>query len=235
MWVKICANTNLEDAKLAAELGADALGFVFAPSSRQVTPAQVAAILAQLPNEIERIGVFAGHTHDEITEAVRLAGLTVVQMHNPLNLDLARQLNATFATSKARLQLIQTVHWMIDGSPEDAAEFERNLRAAAAEPTISRILVDSKRGTATGGTGLASPWKTIAAIAKNLEKPLILAGGLRTKNIGQAIAELAPWGVDVASGVEASPGTKDPARLRAFIEHARAPHKTHAEAATNAD
>jgi len=226
MWVKICANTNLEDATLAIELGAEALGFVFAPSSRRVTVEQVAAITKHLPESVERIGVFAGHSQDEIADAVRLAGLTGVQMHNPLNVDLARQLNATF---EGKLELIQTVHWVIDGSPEDEAAFERNLRAAADEPTISRILVDSKKGAATGGTGIASPWKTIAALARDLGKPLILAGGLKTKNIGQAIAEVAPWGVDVASGVEASPGVKDPARLRAFIAHARAPHTIHAD------
>ena len=116
MWVKICANTNLEDAQLAAELGADAVGFVFAPSSRRVTAAQVAAITKELPDNVERIGVFSGFTADEVAEAVRTAGLTGVQMHDRMDLDLIRALTESF---EGRLQLIQTVHWVIDGTEED--------------------------------------------------------------------------------------------------------------------
>ena len=230
MWVKICANTNVEDAKLAAELGAEAVGFVFAPSSRRMTVEQVAAITPDLPTSGEKIGVFHELDLATISNAVKQAGLTGVQMHAPLDVDFARQLHAAF---DGKIQLIQTVHWNLDGTEEDEAAFEHALHAAAAEPVIARILVDSKKGSATGGTGLAAPWARLAAYTKGIAKPIILAGGLKTKNIAQAIAEIVPWGVDVASGVEAEPGRKDPVRMRAFIGHAHGAGNHAAAAKTN--
>src|SRR6185369_8323927 len=110
MWVKICGNTNLEDALLAAELGADALGFVFAESKRQVTAAQVAMITPHLPAGIERVGVFYSRDAKEIASIVREAGLNAVQLHGGLDIELARELRDILGADAG---LIQTLHWTV--------------------------------------------------------------------------------------------------------------------------
>src|SRR6516162_8604535 len=112
MWIKICANTNLDDAQLAAGLGADAVGFVFAPSARRVTAAEVARITPYLPDKVERIGVVHSHDVDEIAGIVHEAELTGVQLHGGVDPALARRLREIF---KGRLTIIQTVHWLVDG------------------------------------------------------------------------------------------------------------------------
>lgn len=223
MWIKICANTNLEDAALAAELGADAVGFVFAPSKRQVTPAQVAAITPHLPTTVERVGVFYSHDPKEIAQAVAQAGLTAVQLHGGLDNDLTSRLTDLLAGSA---RIIQTLHWVIDSpasEPSSAIQLQQQLFHIAASGLSDRVLIDSKVGTAGGGTGVSYDWlaarHAFASAPSGLH--LIVAGGLRPDNVAQAIAHLQPWGVDVASGVESSPGRKDPARLAAFINNAR--------------
>ena len=219
MWIKICANTNLEDARLAAELGADALGFVFAESARQVVAQQVAKIVSHLPAEVEKIGVFSSHNAEEIIAIVRDAGLTGVQLHGSLNLELVRQLNAEF---NGKVQIIQTLHWSLDPAANNAEEIAAQLQQIDAEPAIDCVLLDSKKGSASGGTGLTFDW----AAARSALKPfnqlkLIAAGGLHPGNVAQAIEELNPWGVDVASGVEASKGRKNPQKLEQFIKNVR--------------
>jgi phosphoribosylanthranilate isomerase len=218
MWVKICGNTNLEDAALAAELGANAVGFVFAESKRQVTAAQVAAITRHLPAQLEKVGVFDSHNAQEIARIAVEAGLTAVQLHGGLDEKLIKQLARRLA---AGTKIIQTLHWTIDeagGSP--AAGVAGQIARLAKLGVTDRILIDSKVGAATGGTGIAFDWAAARAIfvsaSSNIH--LILAGGLRPESLGRAIAQLCPWGVDVSSGVEASVGRKDPARVRQFIE-----------------
>ena len=215
LWVKICANTNLEDARLAAELGADAVGFVLAPSKRRVTAAQVIAIVPHLPSELEKIGVFVDEPFEEIAEAVEETGLTGVQLHFDASFDLAAQLRSHFGSG---LRIVRTVHF-VAGEPAPQVE------AIDADESIDAVLVDAKTATEAGGTGTRFDWSQAAAtLFKNADgaKPRIAAGGLRPENLAEAIRTLKPWGVDVASGVEASPGRKDAAKLRAFIEKARA-------------
>ena len=113
MWVKICGNTNLEDAALAAELGADAVGVVFAESPRRVTAAQVASITPHLPRTVERVGVFHSHDADEIAQTALEAGLTAVQLHGGLDEALLSRLAKRFAGG---VQIIQTLHWTIDST-----------------------------------------------------------------------------------------------------------------------
>ncbi len=219
MWIKICANTNLEDARLAAELGADAVGFVFAPSARRVTAAQVAEITAHLPESVERVGVFPALAADEIVQMVDEAGLNVVQLHGGIDLALLRKLREVF---DGRVKLIQTLHWVLDadGAGEDVA---RELREIAATGVVDRVLIDSKIGAVSGGSGVSFDWEaarsTLAEAAGGLK--VIVAGGLRRENVAEAIARLNPWGVDVASGVEAVPGKKSPERLAEFIRAVR--------------
>jgi phosphoribosylanthranilate isomerase len=220
MWIKICANTNLDDAQLAAGLGADAIGFVFSRSTRRVTPAEVARITPHLPVSVERIGVFPALDAHEIANAAREAGLTAVQLHGGVSLTLIRQLHEIF---NGEISLIQTVHWNIDAGDNNAAVVAQHLREIAADGLVDRVLLDSKTSTASGGTGITFDWNAaraaLAEAATGLK--LIVAGGLRPENVAEAIARLNPWGVDVASGVEQSPGRKSPEKLSAFFRAAR--------------
>ena len=218
MWIKICANTNLEDARLAAELSADAVGFVFAPSKRQVTAEQAAAIVAALPENIERIGVFTTLDAAEIAAVARQTKLTGVQLHGGFDLPLARRLREELGNATT---IIQTIHWRVDGEANNAAEIEKQLRLIAQEPWIDRVLIDSKSGTGAGGTGVSFDWTAAQATLAAFPGNLIVAGGLRPDNVSAAIAALRPWGVDVASGVEAEAGKKDATKLRNFVESSR--------------
>ncbi|HEY1766536.1 MAG TPA: phosphoribosylanthranilate isomerase [Terracidiphilus sp.] len=238
MWIKICANTNLADAQLAADLGADALGFVFAPSKRQVTVEQVAAITPHLPSSVATIAVVETRSAPEIAALVRATGLTGVQLHAGLDLPLVRALRAELGPS---VSIFQTLHWVVDTvdtedgngvnntNADSAALVAAQLREVAAEPAIAAVLLDAKVGNAGGGTGRSFDWnaarETVAAASQAAGKPihLIVAGGLRPENVTEAMRALRPWGVDVASGVEAAPGRKDSLKLKRFLENARTP------------
>lgn len=222
MWIKICANTNLEDAQRAAELGADAVGFVFAPSPRQMNAADVARITQQLPEGLESVGVFPALAAQEIADAAQESGLSTVQLHGGVSLELVRQLDQIF---NGQVRLIQTVHWDIDADGDSAARVAQQLREIAADGIVDRVLIDSKVGSATGGTGIPYDWSaaTTAFADAGAGLKLIVAGGLRQDNVAEAIRRLNPWGVDVASGVEQSLGRKSPEKLAAFIRAARNP------------
>jgi phosphoribosylanthranilate isomerase len=222
MWIKICANTNLDDAQLAAELGADAVGFVFAPSTRQVTAAEVAGITPHLPASVERIGVFYALDAKEIAQTARQAGLTAVQLHGGVSLTLVRQLREIFKDS---VTIIQTLHWQIDANGANSTTVAGHLQAIAADGLVDRVLIDSQVGSATGGTGVSFDWNAARTtfVEAGAGLKLIVAGGLRQDNVAEAIRRLEPWGVDVASGVEQSPGRKSPEKLAAFLRAARNP------------
>jgi len=226
MWVKICANTNVEDALLAVEAGADAVGFVFAPSKRQVTAEQVSEITRRLPAEVEKVGIFATDDPLEIEHKVACSGLTAAQLHGAFDAEMVRTLAAEFG---GELKIIQTVAYTLDpedGEARDAA-FVRALRAAFAEPAVWAVLVDAAKSGASGGLGVAFDWEHVGALVRGavpIGSRVILAGGLRPDTVAEAIDEFGPWGVDVASGVEASYGKKDAARVRDFIATAKSRH-----------
>ncbi len=213
VWIKICANTSLEDALLAAEAGADAVGFVFAPSSRRVTAAQIAGIAPHLPGNVEKIGVFVDASLDEIYSTVRACGLTGVQLHSVTGPELPAKLRARLGPE---VRILRVVHF--------GAEAAEHAAALAQDPHIDALLVDSRSATTVGGTGTVFDWaearRTVFGEAGRLR--LVAAGGLHPANVAEAIAMLRPWGVDVASGVEVTPGKKDPAKVRAFVANARA-------------
>ncbi len=212
IWVKVCANTSLEDARMAEEAGADAVGFVFAPSPRRVTAEQATPIVRGLTAGIEKVGVFVGSSFEEIRDTVRACGLTGVQLHSEIGADMAARLRAEFG---AGLRILRVVHFGPQASNQAAA--------VARDSDVDGVLVDSRTAEAVGGTGIAFDWdvaqKTIFSGANT--RRMIAAGGLKPENVAEAIAKLRPWGVDVASGVEAAPGRKDPAKVRAFVENAR--------------
>src|SRR5579863_7806031 len=213
LWIKICANTSLADARLAAEAGADAVGFVFAPSSRRVTAEQASEIVPHLPVTLEKIGVFVDTAFEEVAATVETAGLTGVQLHFGSAPELSAQLRERFG---GKLRILRVVHF-------DAAAGER-AAALARDVNIDALLVDSRSAAAVGGTGQSYDWdlasKTVFQNSSR-RKPIVAAGGLNPGNVTKAIATLRPWGVDVASGVEAVPGRKDAAKIRAFIAAAR--------------
>jgi phosphoribosylanthranilate isomerase len=216
IWIKICGNTTLEDALLAVEAGADAVGFVFARSPRQVTAAQVAAIVPHLPASVEKIGVFVDATLEEIVSMVQACGLTGVQLHFDADPKLPARLHERLGP---KLRILRVMHFGAETAEDHAAQLAEHAR----NPHVDAVLVDSRTATAVGGTGVTFEWaearKTIFCDAKKLK--LIAAGGLNPGNVAEAIAALRPWGVDVASGVEAAPGRKDPAKVREFVIRAR--------------
>lgn len=219
LWVKICANTSLEDARMAVDAGADAVGFVFAPSKRQVTAAQVAAIVAGLPDQVETVGVFSNDDAEEILSIARISGIDTVQLHGGVKLELARALT----TRLPGIGVIQTISWQVDGGESTARAVAQALASVSEAPEAFRVLVDSKVGGATGGTGMHFDWANARPVLTRDESlRIIVAGGLTPDNIAEAVRTMRPWGVDVASGVERVAGVKDRAKVEGLIRNARA-------------
>jgi phosphoribosylanthranilate isomerase len=214
IWVKICGNTSLEDALFVVEAGADAVGFVFAPSPRRVTLAEVAAITPHLPATIEKIGVFVDAALDEIEATVRACGLSGVQLHFSAKPDLPAKLHERMG---AGLRVLRVMHF---GAEIDTTKFNEYAR----DPHVDAVLVDSRTTAAVGGTGVTFDWfEASRTLFQSEEAPvrLIAAGGLTPTNVADAVASLSPWGVDAVSGVEAAPGRKDPSQVREFVARAR--------------
>ena len=195
--MKICGTTSVEDALLAVAMDADAVGFIFAPSPRQVTPGHVADIVKRLPREVVTVGVFRDEAPARVVEVVNSIGLRAAQLHGHETPEQAR-----FVRDRVPL-LIQAFP---AGDP--AVLRAREYRADA-------VLLDA----ATPGSGEVFDW-SLAEVPDGIR--LILAGGLTPDNVAKAIAQVHPWGVDVATGVEASPGIKDAVKVRAFVAAVRA-------------
>ncbi len=223
-WVKICGTTSLEDAQLAVDAGANALGFIFAPSPRRVTPEQVAAITARLPRSIEKYGIFVDADFNQIVATVKQSGLSGVQLHSTPDPTLPLQLRAHFSAipARPRLGILQVLHFTTP------TELESELEVLRQDHAVDAVLVDSRTVAAPGGTGTRFDWPSASATFRTMAPHLRLlaAGGLTPENVAEAIRTLRPWGVDVVTGVEASPGRKDPARVRAFLTAARAAFAT---------
>lgn len=198
MFVKICGITNEDDALLAVAMGADAVGFVFAPSPRQVSVQTVYDITRRLPPEILTVGVFRDDLPDRVFDMAARSGVKAVQLHG-------------HETARHVAQLSENVRWIIKsvaaGSPEAARadQFGTDL-----------VLVDAPEP----GSGKVFDWSLVDSVPAGLR--LILAGGLTPENVGTAVDFVKPWGVDVSSGVESSPGRKDPVKVRQFVANARA-------------
>jgi phosphoribosylanthranilate isomerase len=218
MFIKICANTNLEDALLAAQLGVEALGFVFAPSMRQVTAEQVAEITRELPEGISKVGVFTSTDAEEILETAKVAGLTAVQLHSRFDPKLIDAIDLG-----SLLHIVQVVDVPLG---VDLEKLRSTLTAVLTHPYELVALLDASHGGASGGTGKSFDWERTAAVVREVQEAtggrVMVAGGLNPDNVTAAIEAFRPWGVDVASGVESTPGKKDPDRLRAFVAAARA-------------
>ena len=212
-WIKICGITNLEDALTGVDAGADALGFVFYEKSpRKIDVEAAKEIVAQLPAKIDKVGVFVNQFEDSICALADKVGLSGVQFsgHNedPHVADLV-------AKRRPDLKVLAGIS-MHHPSPQGWAMMWR-------PDVVHAFLLDSGNSSQHGGTGQTFDWRTqrhIVAIIANLGR-IIVAGGLNPTNVTEAMGILKPWGVDVASGVEARPGKKDPEKVRAFVAAVR--------------
>lgn len=218
-WIKICGTTNLEDALAAAEAGADALGFVFAPSPRRISPRDAGRIIAALPAPVEKIGVFVNQSVELVLDTVHRSGLTGVQLHGEEDGRFARRLCEKYGSGQLRVIKVVSMREVGQGTG-------KGLAIAAqvdAVKTFSALLLDSGGNSKRGGTGATFDWQEAAPMVRLLAKriALIVAGGLNPDNVAKALRSFHPWGVDVVSGVERAPGKKDTGKLRAFIAAVR--------------
>lgn len=196
--VKICGLTRVEDAALAIDLGADAIGFIFWPRSpRAIVPDRAASISRELPPFVTRVGVFVDASPDDVRATVETAGLDAVQLHGDENVDDHHDTGA---------RVIRVVS-LLD---------KHDVLKAASLPAHVMPLVDTADPVLRGGTGRVGNWDRAAVLAG--QRPIILAGGLTAENVADAIRHVQPWGIDVSSGVEAAPGVKDANRMRALFE-----------------
>jgi phosphoribosylanthranilate isomerase len=210
VFVKICGLTTEDDALLAVAMGADAIGFVFAPSPRQVAPGHVAQIAHRIPPEVITVGVFRDTRPDRVVEIVHEAGLRAAQLHG-------------HETREDVAYVAERVPLVIKAFASDAPALDE-----ATDYPADAFMIDAP----SPGSGRVFDWRLAEGVPRT--RRLILAGGLDPMNVADAIAQVHPWGVDVSTGVEASPGHKDPRLVRAFILAARAaaptPHESAGEA-----
>ncbi len=198
LFVKICGITDVDDALLAVALGADAVGFIFAPSKRQIAPQRARDIAARMPGETLTVGVFRNDAKERVVDVAHRAGLRAVQLHGD-------ESPADTAWISERVPVV--IKAFAAGSP--AADRAR-------EWGVRTILVDAPNP----GSGEVFDWSLMESLPMDLD--VLLAGGLNPDNVAAAVQRVQPWGVDVASGVESSPGRKDPTALRLFIQNAKA-------------
>src|ERR1035437_9911232 len=210
IWVKICATTNLFDAQASLAAGADALGFIFAPSSRRVEVDQAAEIISSLADEIEKIGVFVNETPERVAEVAEQAGLTGVQLHGDEPADQMHEYRSALGQRKI-IKTLQACEWL--RSPERLNGYLQSRQI------IDAILLDAGSPSQRGGTGHTFDCIAAAPIVAKVRAqiPVIIAGGLNPGNVAEAIRLFAPWGVDVVSGVACETGRKDEAKLRSFV------------------
>jgi len=208
--VKICGNTEYEHARLAVDLGADYLGFIFSPSSKRVITVEKAeGILKQLPEFKNTVGVFCNQPKKEVEMIAQRLHLRFLQFHG--------EETALYCDSFMRkgFEIIKTFH------VKDAMSLKR-----IDEYNVSAFLFDTFSHSEKGGSGIPFDWSIIEDKPYVHDK-LFLAGGLNPHNVAQAIKKVRPFAVDVASGVEASPGVKDPQLLKTFIENAKGLKEIH--------
>jgi len=236
-WIKICGTTNLEDAQVAVDAGADAVGFVFYDKSpRKISVEAARAITEKLPEHVEKVGVFVGNEVDPF-EVLFAAGLTGLQTYpsaergaQPSSL---KAVGVSCLPERARflmalpMNLVATDEAQIQQLAAHFAECGKTLAefASLSQGLMDTFVLDSGDLRQPGGTGKTFDWKKGVPIMQGMCQggvKLVVAGGLTPANVGEAIGILKPWGVDVASGVEASPGKKELEKVRAFVKAVRA-------------
>ncbi len=198
MFVKVCGTTCEDDALLAVALGADAVGFVFAPSPRQIAPQIAADIVKRLPPEIVTVGVFRDESPTRVLRIAHMAGLRAVQLHGHESPQSAQWLSS-------RLPMVIQAFPAGDDRVRHAADYGAHV-----------ILLDAPHP----GSGQVFDWSLAAEVPTG--QRLMIAGGLTADNVAAAVSRARPWGVDAVSGIEREPGRKDPIKMRDFIAAAQA-------------
>jgi phosphoribosylanthranilate isomerase len=205
--IKICGITNIDDATVAVDAGADALGFVFAQSPRQVDLDTAVRIVEQIPPRIARVGVFANQSAADILRITAYTGMHFAQIHGETGV----------STGLPRGE----IHWrLIRGLRVKSLDDIQNATQDSLVEICDALLLDAHVEGMMGGTGQTFDWD-LAVQAQSIGKPIILAGGLTSANVGDAIRRVRPYAVDVSSGVEAFPGKKDHDKIREFIRNAK--------------
>jgi phosphoribosylanthranilate isomerase len=236
-WIKICGMTNLEDALVAVEAGADAVGFVFHPASpRKISPEAVREIVEKLPEGVEKIGVMVNGDDVDQFKVLLQTGLTGWQTYvsgEARESPGSKAIGMSCFPKGSRFLMALPMSLLGDGEGQslklaaDFAKWGKNLPGGFSLPEgpMDTIMLDSGDLRQPGGTGKTFDWNRAVPIAEGMRQggmKLVVAGGLTPHNVGEAIGILKPWGVDVASGVEARPGKKDPEKVRAFVNAVRA-------------
>ena len=200
--VKICGITNPDDALLAIEMGAHAIGFIFAESPRRITPTKAKAIIRPLPPLVKTVGVFVNEDPVRIKEIKSFCGLDLIQLHGDESPEICQDL-MPYSIKAFRIQ-----------NEKDLKNIKRY------RGTVRAVLLDTFQKGKAGGTGKPFDW-SLAVKAKEAGLPLILAGGLGPENIQEAITSVQPYAVDVNSGIEKLPGKKDPVLIKQLMEKIR--------------
>ncbi|MBX3451229.1 MAG: phosphoribosylanthranilate isomerase [Planctomycetaceae bacterium] len=216
MWIKVCGIRDVNIARVAALAGADAVGLNFHPPSPRFVDEQTASqIVAALPSHVESIGVFVNRTADDVVRIAETVGLTGVQLHGDETPDLVAEI-----AHRVGPRFVIRAFRVDETGLDDVAREMDALRSLQVE--LFAALVDARVAGTYGGSGVKAPWHVLRRDWQCEWPPLVLAGGLTPENVADAVAEVGPWGVDVAGGVESSPGVKDAARIQTFLERARA-------------
>jgi phosphoribosylanthranilate isomerase len=221
-WIKICGITNLEDALVAVEAGADAVGFVFYEKSpRCVSVETTREIVANLPGEVEKVGVFLGAKAETVIDTSNHVALTAAQIYPDANGRLPILSDDFLREAQCDVIVALPARVLYGQEGDGPCGF---LFSARTLDRILAVLVDSGSAEHPGGTGDKFDWQHAEFIREGMKQlgvRLLVAGGLVSGNVGNAIDIFQPWGVDVSSGVEAKPGKKDPEKVRAFVRAVR--------------
>jgi phosphoribosylanthranilate isomerase len=201
--VKICGITNLDDALMAVEAGADALGFVFFHKSpRHISPEQAAGIINRLPPFVQTVGLFINEDLATVNATANLCGIDLVQLHGEEAPDFCQAVNR---------RIIKAFRVKDASTLKEMKQYD-----------VAACLLDAWSPTAHGGTGKTFNWKIAATAA--ISERVVLAGGLTPENVAEAVQQVKPYAVDVSSGVESGPGKKDAELVRRFLRSLRSPN-----------
>ena len=201
VWIKVCGITNEQDARAAAQFGTDALGFIFAPSPRRISPEKARRIIKALPPLVQTVGVFVDQDLGEVSSVAEMCGLDILQFHGSESAEYCRRFNQ---------RVIKAVRLRSSQDLKDLAKYDGVVQA---------LLLDTYLPDKVGGTGMTFNWQW--AVEARKYGRIILAGGLSPENVAAAISMVKPYGVDASSSLEQSPGVKDHEKMMQFIEEVR--------------
>ena len=211
IWIKFCGTTNLEDAQASIDAGCNALGFILCDSPRRLSPDAVGKITSQLPEPIEKIGVFVNEELNALVAIAEECGLTGVQLQGDESANYLMDVRSKLSV----LRITKTLHADHVG--------EADIFCASCHFALDNLLIDNGTYQQRGGTGKVFDWTVASETLRGFKLPIavVIAGGLNPGNVGDAVKLFRPYGVDVCSGVESAQGKKDPVKLKAYVAAVR--------------